>query len=117
MSAQATATEEEIQKGITLERHISNEERSHPKARGVFTSLISQICLAAKIINAEINKAGLVDIFGLTGDKNIQGEEVQKLDIYANDVLCRALDHHASVCALASEEMNVPYIFSKKIYG
>lgn len=114
MNAQATITEEEIQKGITLERHISNEERKYPEARGVFTSLISQISLAAKIINAEINKAGLVDIFGLTGDTNIQSEEVQKLDIYANDVLCRALDHHASIGALASEEMNVPYIISEK---
>ena len=77
MNAQAATAEEEIRKGITLKRHLHDEERKYPKARGFFTILISQISLAAKIINAEVNKAGLVDILGMTGHTNVQGEEVQ----------------------------------------
>ncbi len=96
----------EVQKGITLERHIREEERHHPHARGIFTRLVNQVSLASKIINAEVNKAGLVEILGLTGHTNIQGEEVQKLDEYANEVFRRALDHTGSVAALASEEMD-----------
>jgi fructose-1,6-bisphosphatase I len=112
MSPQAATAEAELEKGITLERHVKEEERKFPQARGVFTTLISQISLAAKIINAEVNKAGLVDILGLTGHTNIQGEKVQKLDTYADEVLRRALDHHGSVAALASEEMDDPFIVS-----
>ena len=92
MNSQAVTAEAEIEKGITLERHVKEEERKFPEARGVFTTLISQISLAAKIINAEVNKAGLVDILGLAGHTNVQGEEVQKLDDYADEVLRRALD-------------------------
>ncbi len=110
MNPQAATAETETRKGITLERHVKDEERKFPQARGLFSTLLSQISLAAKIINAEVNKAGLVDILGLTGHTNIQGEEVQKLDVYANEVLRRALDHHGSVAALASEEMDDPYI-------
>lgn len=110
MNSQAVTAETE--KGITLERYVKEEERKFLEARGIFTTLISQISLAAKIINAEVNKAGLVDILGLAGHTNIQGEEVQKLDSYADEVLRRALDHHGSVAALASEEMNDPYIVS-----
>ena len=101
-------------KGITLERHLRNEERKHPGARGVFTRLVNQICLAAKIINAEVNKAGLVEILGLTGKTNVQGEEVQKLDEYANVVIRRALDHTGTVSAMASEEMDEPYLVPGK---
>ena len=110
MNASTIPAEAESPKGITLERHVKDEERNYQEARGVFTTLMSQISLAAKIINAEVNKAGLVDILGLTGQTNIQGEEVQKLDEYANVVLRRALDHNGSVSALASEEMDDPYI-------
>ena len=110
MSTPPIPAETQSPKGITLERHVKNEERNFPEARGVFTTLMSQISLAAKIINAEVNKAGLVDILGLTGHTNIQGEEVQKLDEYANEVLRRALDHNGSVAALASEEMDDPYV-------
>lgn len=110
MSAPPIPAEAQSPKGITLERQVKNEERNFPEARGVFTTLMGQISLAAKIINAEVNKAGLVDILGLTGHTNIQGEEVQKLDEYANEVLRRALDHNGAVAALASEEMDAPYV-------
>ena len=110
MQRTAVTTPAQQTKGITLERHIRDEERKHPGARGVFTRLVSQISLASKIVNAEVNKAGLVEILGLTGHTNIQGEEVQKLDVYANEVFRRALDHTGPVAALASEEMEDPYI-------
>ncbi len=100
-------------RGFTLERHLKEEERNFPEAKGVFTTVMSQISLAAKIINAEVNKAGLVEILGLTGHTNIQGEGVQKLDEYANVVLRRALDHNgavAALAALANEEVDDPYI-------
>lgn len=101
---------EENFRGMTLERHIREEERNHPGARGLFTRLVTQITLASKIINAEVNKAGLADILGLTGQVNVQGEEVQKLDEYANEVMRKALDHTGSVAALASEEMEEVYV-------
>ncbi|MEE9257165.1 MAG: class 1 fructose-bisphosphatase [bacterium] len=106
----AAARTDAGQKGTTLERHISETERAHPGARGIFTRLVSQISLAARIINAEVNKAGLVDILGLTGHTNVQGEKVQKLDEYADNVLRRALDHTGTVAAMASEEMEDPYL-------
>ena len=101
-------------RGMTLERRIREEERNHPGARGLFTRLVTQITLAAKIINAEVNKAGLADILGLTGEVNVQGEEVQKLDEYANEVMRKALDHTGSVAALASEEMEEVYAIPDK---
>ncbi len=110
MSIPIVTAEDSSPKGTTLERHVKDEERNYPEARGIFSSLVSQISLAAKIINAEVNKAGLVDILGLTGHTNIQGEDVQKLDDNANEVLRRALDHNGAVAALASEEMEDLYI-------
>ncbi|MDA1000525.1 MAG: class 1 fructose-bisphosphatase [bacterium] len=110
-----TATKQNSTKGFTLERHISEEERHHPGARGEFTRLVSQISLASKIINAEVNKAGLVDILGLTGHTNIQGEEVQKLDSYANEVFRKALDHTGAVSAMASEEMDDLFVIPSEL--
>ncbi len=110
MNDSAIPTKVRSRRGFTLERHLTEEERNFSEARGVFTTLMSQISLAAKIINSEVNKAGLVDVLGLTGHSNIQGEEVRKLDEYANVVLRRALDHNGAVAALASEEMDGPYI-------
>ena len=69
---------------MTLSRHIRDEERKYCEATGVFSNLLEQISIAAKIISREVNKAGLVEILGLTGEMNVQGEEVRKLDVYAN---------------------------------
>ena len=113
MNASTIPIKVRSRRGFTLERHLKEEERNFPEAKGVFTTVMSQISLAAKIINAEVNKAGLVEILGLTGHTNIQGEGVQKLDEYANVVLRRALDHNgavAALAALANEEVDDPYI-------
>ncbi len=71
MNASTIPIKVRSRRGFTLERHLKEEERNFPEAKGVFTTVMSQISLAAKIINAEVNKAGLVDILGLTGHANI----------------------------------------------
>jgi fructose-1,6-bisphosphatase I len=91
-------------KGISIQRHIVEQERQYPQATGSLTGLLMDLTYAAKVISREVNKAGLVDILGLTGDKNIHGEEVKKLDEYANDKLIQAMDHGGHLCVMASEE-------------
>lgn len=89
---------------VTISRFLIEEERKHPDATGAFTSLLQDIALAAKVIGREVNKAGLVDIMGAAGDDNVHGEAQQKLDVFANKVIYRALDHTGLVACLASEE-------------
>jgi fructose-1,6-bisphosphatase I len=89
---------------ITLERHIMDQERRHPEATGALTNLLYDMALAAKMISREVNKAGLVDILGRTGDGNVHGEEVQKLDVFAQDVIYNAFDHTGHLCCMVSEE-------------
>ncbi|MDX1395202.1 MAG: class 1 fructose-bisphosphatase [Gemmatimonadota bacterium] len=89
---------------VTVEHFIAEQEREHPEATGAFTDILLQLSLAAKIISKAVNKAGLVDILGKTGEENVHGEEVKKLDEYANDVLVRILTRCGSLSALASEE-------------
>ncbi|NNM31892.1 MAG: class 1 fructose-bisphosphatase [Gemmatimonadetes bacterium] len=92
-------------KVVTIDRHIIDQERLHPGARGRFSSLLYDIGLAAKIISREVNMAGLIeDIMGKTGDTNVQGEEVQKLDEYAQEVMIKAMDHSGHLCCMVSEE-------------
>ncbi|MFQ5639905.1 MAG: class 1 fructose-bisphosphatase [bacterium] len=89
---------------VTIERHISEIQRRFPQATGEFSALLNDLALAAKIIGKEVNKAGLVDILGFTGDTNVHGEQVQKLDEYADSIIFRALDHTGRLCVMASEE-------------
>jgi fructose-1,6-bisphosphatase I len=89
---------------ITIERHILEQQRRFPQATGEFTSLLYDIALAAKIISREVSKAGLAEILGLTGEENVQGEQVMKLDVFANEMLIRMNDHTGRLCAMASEE-------------
>lgn len=89
---------------ITIERHILEQQRRFPEATGEFTNLLYDIALAAKIIFREVSKAGLVEILGLAGEVNVQGEEVMKLDVFANETLIRMNDHTGRLCAMASEE-------------
>jgi fructose-1,6-bisphosphatase I len=94
--------------GMTLERHILERQRRSPGATGDLTGLIQQISLAAKIISSRVRKAGLADILGLTGDVNVQGEEVQKLDIFANRTLVHCVEAGGHVCVMGSEEEAEP---------
>ena len=88
----------------TLERFILDSERAHPDATGELTNLLYDIALAAKLIGAQIRRAGLVNILGAAGTINVQDEEQQKLDVYANETMKNALNHTGRVCAMASEE-------------
>ena len=92
------------EKIITIERHILEQQRFFPKATGGFTNLLYDIALAAKIISREVSKAGLAEILGLAGEENVQGEQVMKLDVFANEMLIRMNDHTGRLCAMASEE-------------
>jgi fructose-1,6-bisphosphatase I len=107
-------------KGMTLSRFIVECERRHPEATGQFTSLLFDITIAAKLIWREVNKAGLVDVLGTTGQTNVQGEQVMKLDDFANDTMVKVLDHTGYLCAMASEEMadpiSIPAPFRKGPY-
>lgn len=89
---------------ITLEQFIIETEQEFPLATGEFSQLLRDIGLAAKLVNREVNKAGLVDILGFTGDVNVQGEKVQKLDIFANEQFLHALSIGGTVCVIGSEE-------------
>ena len=93
-----------IHLGITCSRFIHNEQRQFPQATGEFSEILTQIVLAAKIVSREINKAGVAKILGAVGRTNIQGEEVQKLDVYANEQFIRALSDNCHVSLIASEE-------------
>lgn len=89
---------------MTLERHIIEEERKHPDATGELSRLLSDLSIAAKVISREVNQAGLIDILGFTGAQNVHGEAVKKLDVYAHEMLYKAMDHGGHLAVMASEE-------------
>jgi fructose-1,6-bisphosphatase I len=91
--------------GMTLERFIIEEQKVSRGATGEFSGLLSQITLAGKLIYREVHKAGLAQILGLTGKINVQGEEVRKLDEFANYTFVHSLDHSGYLCGMASEEV------------
>jgi len=91
--------------GITITQHILNQQRQSPEATGAFTTLLSELLVAAKVISREVNKAGLVDILGSTGKVNVQDEQVQKLDIFANGVIVERMQHIGELCCMGSEEV------------
>ncbi|MGH7483705.1 MAG: class 1 fructose-bisphosphatase [Longimicrobiales bacterium] len=105
---------------VTIDRHIIEQERMHPDATGAFSSILYDISLAAKMISREVRSAGLVDILGETDVVNVHGEQVRKLDDYANEVLFRSLDHGGYLCCMASEESEdvipIPSRFPKGSY-
>jgi len=88
----------------TIERHIIEQERKFPEATGAFSNILYEIAFAAKLIAREVNMAGLVDILGGTDQTNVHGEHVKKLDLWAHDVIFKALDHGGHLCCMASEE-------------
>lgn len=89
---------------VTIGRHILDEERQFPEATGALSTILYDLALAAKMITREVRRAGLVDIMGQTGVTNVHGDQVKKLDEYADDVIFRALDHCGHLCVMASEE-------------
>jgi fructose-1,6-bisphosphatase I len=93
-----------MQRITTVTEHLLFHQKESPMATGRFTHLLSELILSAKIISREVNKAGLVDILGFTGDVNVQGEEVAKLDEFANRTLIHRMERAGVLSAMASEE-------------
>jgi fructose-1,6-bisphosphatase I len=91
-------------RAITLTQHILNKQSQHPSARGQLSALLTQIGVAGKLIQAQVRRAGLIEIWGTTGDTNVQGETVQVLDRIAQDELVNVLRRSGCVAAMASEE-------------
>jgi fructose-1,6-bisphosphatase I len=89
---------------VTIDRHIMEEERKYPEATGRLSNILTDLALAAKLIHREVAKAGLVDILGKVGRENVQGEEVEKLDEFAQEVIYNAMDHAGNLCCMVSEE-------------
>jgi fructose-1,6-bisphosphatase I len=90
--------------GLTLTQHIMRKQSLHPEARGQLSALLTQIGVAGKLITAQVRRAGLVELWGTTGETNVQGEKVQVLDRIAQDILVDVLRRSGTVCAMASEE-------------
>lgn len=88
----------------TLNEFVIERQTDFPYAKGELSRLLTHVSLAAKVVNSEVNKAGLVDILGSTGDINAQGETVQKLDDYANEKFVIALKGSSECCGIATEE-------------
>ncbi len=90
--------------GITLTQHILRRQKDHPEATGQLSSLLTQLGVAGKLIQAQVRRAGLIEIWGATGETNVQGETVQKLDRIAQDIIVDVLKNSKTVACMASEE-------------
>ena len=93
-----------VRKNQTLGEFIIENQSEFAYSSGELSRLINSIRLAAKVVNHEVNKAGLVDITGAVGETNVQGEDQQKLDVYANEKFIQTLTNREIVCGIASEE-------------
>ena len=91
--------------GTTLRDHVLAGMRAAPGATGEFTSLLSHVSLAIRIISSRVRNAGLAGLLGYTGEINVQGEAVQKLDAYANEVLVNVLERSGHCGIIGSEEL------------
>jgi fructose-1,6-bisphosphatase I len=101
----------------TLGEFLMENQEKFPYATGELSQLLSSIRLASKVVNREINKAGLADILGLAGSENIQGENQMKLDVFANDTFIRTLRSMGEVCGVASEELDDFISFEDNIHS
>lgn len=90
---------------ITIERHIAEQQRRYPEATGVFSDLLYDIALVAKIIARETCRAGLADVLGLAGKTNVQGEQQMKLDVFAHEAMVRMNCYTGRLAVMASEEV------------
>lgn len=109
-----------INKLVTIDRHIAEEEHLHPEATGEFTLLLHDLTFAIRLIASEVRRAGLNDILGLTESINVHGEKVRKIDEYANLAIMRSMESSGFLCAMASEEseemIKIPSKFKKGKY-
>lgn len=105
---------------ITVTEHLLLHQTKSPAATGQFTALLNDLILSAKIIAKNANKAGLLDILGVTGQINVQGEQIQKMDDFANNVLIHRMERAGVLCAMSSEEeadvIQIPEMFQRGEY-
>lgn len=105
---------------VTVTEHLLLHQKKSPAATGVFTQLLYDLIVSAKLISRNISQAGLLDVIGETGTVNVQGERVQKMDEYANRVLIHRMERSGALCMMASEEnadaIKIPPRFSKGEY-
>lgn len=105
---------------VTLQRHMMDEQWSHPDATGAFSYLLQDLLYGIKAINREVTRAGLAEIMGKTGLSNVHGEEQTRLDLYAQEQIYKAMDHGGHLCVMASEESDsiipIPDRFRKGNY-
>ncbi|NVK29159.1 MAG: class 1 fructose-bisphosphatase [Flavobacteriia bacterium] len=101
---------------VTLGEFIVNKQSEFPYATGELSQLLTSIRLAAKVVNREINKAGLADILGAIGSENVQGENQMKLDVFANDTFINAMRAMGEVCGVGSEELEDFIGFNDEIH-
>lgn len=101
----------------TIQAHILEQQQHNEEASGTFSWMLSGITLATKMIAAEIRKAGLNDVYGAAGATNVQGEDQQKLDVFANEAMLHCLGLRDSVAALISEENDEPVFFDRSSSG
>ncbi|QNR25010.1 class 1 fructose-bisphosphatase [Croceimicrobium hydrocarbonivorans] len=106
-----------MERHITLGEFIIQNQKDFPYAKGELSALLSSIRLAGKMVNQEINKAGLANIIGAAGVENVQGEAQQKLDVLANDMFISTLRKRGEICGLASEEMEEHIVFNDEIHS
>lgn len=105
---------------VTIDRYIIEQERNYPDATGELSGILYDLALASKMIANKVRLAGLVDILGAEGTENVQGEVQQKLDVIADNIIIKALDHGGRLCAMASEEqeelIQIPSKFKRGKY-
>lgn len=99
---------------VTIDRFIIEQEELHPQATGELSGLLYDIALAAKMISLKVRNAGLADVLGATENQNVQGEVQQKLDVLANEIIIKALDHGGRLCIMGSEEDEEPIAIPEK---
>lgn len=117
MSTQSSNSPKQFEEGITLDRFIFETTKAHRDAQGQFSTLLRQLALAGRLVSSRVNRAGLAGMLGATGETNIQGEFVQKLDIYANEAFKRALEHVGVCCAVVSEEDEEPFLVPEPFHS
>ena len=107
---------QQFEEGITLDRFIFETTKAQREAQGTLSTLLRQISLAGRLVSSRVNRAGLAGMLGATGETNVQGEFVQKLDIYANEAFKRALEHVGVCCAVVSEEDEEPFLIPEPFH-
>lgn len=93
-----------MNKLITIESHFLEQQKLYPEINGEVTDLLNDVAFASKLVRREVVRAGLADILGLAGSTNIQGEEVKKLDLFANEKIINAIGQHGRFAIMGSEE-------------